>query len=70
MEYQLARVADMVQGRWNAKSYKWYERCFGVDLRTLQQEKDKKLLIEYETWVQLYTIWDMKKENIAKLKWM
>lgn len=67
--YRSFRVADKMQGRWNTKSYKWYERCFGVDLRGLQREKGQSLLVKYEAWVQLYTIWDVKKEHMAKLKW-
>lgn len=68
-EYHVIRVADKMQGRWNTKSYKWYERCFGVDLRELQKETGKGLLVQYEAWVQLYPFWDIKKEHIAKLQW-
>lgn len=62
-------MTDKTQGRWNTKSYKWYERCFGVDLKTLQLAKGKQLLMAYEAWVQLYTIWDVKRENMGKLTW-
>ena len=74
------------QGQWNTKRFKWYHRCFAVDLKQFdlgiaQEEKQKrgmqekeagtkKLLNEIEAWVEIYKIADVKGEDVGKFTWL
>lgn len=58
-----------MQGNWNTKSYKWYQRCFSVNLRDLQKERKRKLVMPYEAWVQIYVVNNVKNYHLAKLDW-
>lgn len=80
-------VANKVpQGKWTSKRFKWFRRCFAVDLKQFDlqiddeekkkrgmQKKDegvKRLLIDIEAWVDIYKIEDVKREDVGKFSWL
>lgn len=74
------------QGQWNTKRFKWFHRCFAVDLKQYDlqiedaekekrgmQKKEagtKRLLNEIEAWVEIYKIENVKREDIGKFRWL
>ena len=76
----------MLQGQWNTKRFKWYNRCFAVDLKQFDlqideeekkkrgmQEKEegtKRLVNEIEAWVEIFKIEDVKMEDVGKFSWL
>lgn len=76
----------MLQGQWNTKRFKWYHRCFAVDLkqfdlqideeekkkRGLQEKEEgtKRLVNEIEAWVEIFKIEDVKMEDVGKFSWL
>lgn len=76
----------MLQGQWNTKRFKWYHRCFAVDLKQFDlqlddeekkkrgmQEKEKgtkRLRNEIEAWVEIYKIDDVKMKDVGKFSWL
>lgn len=66
--FEVIAVADGGKGRWVSKTHKKYRRCFGIDLKALGQG-EKKLAPEYEAWVSLFVVEDIKLEDIRKYTW-
>lgn len=73
------------QGQWNTKRFKWYHRCFAVDLKQfdlvideeerkkrgmVRKEGAKRLLNGIEAWVEIYKIEDVKVEAVGKFRWL
>lgn len=74
------------QGQWNTKRFKWFHRCFAVDLKQFDLQIDeeektkrgivpkadgvKKLLNEIEAWVEIYKIEDVKLGDVGKFHWL
>ncbi|MCJ1262985.1 hypothetical protein MMC22_002855 [Lobaria immixta] len=56
------------KGSWNSKKYKSYHRCFDVDLRELG--KERPVLPNYETKVQIHKLENVQGGHIHKFNWL
>ena len=77
---------NIAQAHWNTKRFKWYHRCFAVDLKEYdlaisdvekqkrgiqkKEEGTKILLNDIEAWVEIYKIEDVKGEDLGKFQWL
>lgn len=75
-----------MQGQWNSKRFKWFHRCFAVDLKQFDLQIDeeekkkrgmepkgegvKRLLNEIEAWASIYKIEDVKVGDVGKFTWL
>lgn len=75
----------MFQEQWNSKRFKWYHRCFAVDLKQFNLEIDeeerkkrglqkkegtKRLLNKIGACVEIFKIADVKMEDVGKFSWL
>lgn len=75
-----------MQAHWNTKRFKWYRRCFALDLKQFdlqidEAEKRKRgmqpksegtkiLFSEIEAWVEIYKIEDVRGVDVGKFVWL